>query len=131
MTKEHAQPTVLIIDDDKSMCGILTEMLEREGVVARSAQNGLMGLSEAFKLHPDVIVLDYMMPEMNGGEVLRTLRADKWGANAKVMMLTGSTDPSVLPDVMEHGANIEFLLKPDWSLDALVARIKERADGAA
>lgn len=117
---------VLIIDDDAGFCEMLSEMLRETGLSVIVENNGITGQKSALSNHPRLVVLDIMMPGANGIDVLDTLRQDEWGQKVPIFVLTGSTDPSALPDAIERGGHIEYLEKPDWTLEALVEKIGEK-----
>jgi DNA-binding response OmpR family regulator len=79
---------VLVVDDDTNLRDVLIDALTVAGFEASGAANGEDGLKNALASHPDVIMLDVMMPKMDGWQVLDALRADEWGKKAKVIMLT-------------------------------------------
>jgi two-component system KDP operon response regulator KdpE len=66
--------TILVIDDDTILLGLLRQSLERAGYGVEAAANGLAGLQRAYNVHPDLVVLDVMMPQMDGWEVCARLR---------------------------------------------------------
>ena len=79
---------VLVVDDDDNLRNILKDALGAAGFAADGAADGEEGLKKAIETHPDVIMLDVMMPKMDGWQMLEKLRADVWGSKAKVIMLT-------------------------------------------
>jgi two-component system, OmpR family, response regulator len=84
-----AQKTVLIIDDEALVRELYSVKLKRDGFSVREADGGAAGLADAFAHKPDLIVLDLLMPDPNGFEVLKKLRADaQWGARVPVVVLT-------------------------------------------
>jgi DNA-binding response OmpR family regulator len=99
---------VLLIDDDPTLLEALSRILVRDGFEARTAQNGLEGLRMARECRPSLIVLDVMMPLMDGWEVLKAFKADPALASIPVVMLT-------ILDQVERGLALgaaEFLFKP-------------------
>ena len=68
--------SILIIDDEEDIINLLSYNLEKEGFKVYSALNGIEGIEVATKVHPSLIVLDVMMPEMDGIEVCETIRAN-------------------------------------------------------
>lgn len=115
---------VLIVDDDKNLRLVLVDKLNISGFEAVGASDGKEGLEKAFKLHPDVILLDVLMPEMNGLEVLENLRNDEWGSKAKVIMLTVLEDMEIVSRAMQSGG-FGYLVKTDYSMDQIVEKVKE------
>lgn len=99
---------VLIIDDDPGARGMLTRYLEREGFDVLQAANGLQGLEFAREVLPDVITLDVCMPDMNGRQVLQSLKADQQLRHIPVVMVSMEDFSN---EWRESGA-AEFLSKP-------------------
>lgn len=114
---------ILVIDDDKNLRLVLTDKLNVSGFEAVSASNGQEGLEMALKLHPDLILLDVLMPIMNGQEVLKKLREDEWGRKAKIIMLTVVEDAGVIAQAVQEGS-FAYLIKTDQSMDEIVEKIK-------
>jgi two-component system response regulator CpxR len=126
---------VLIIDDDRELCELVAELLGEEGYRVEVANRSDVGLERALSGEHALVVLDVMMPGMNGFEVLRRLRAE--GSDVHVMMLTARGDEVDRIVGLEIGAD-DYLPKP-FNPRELIARIQAilrrarpaRADGAA
>ncbi len=112
-------PTLLIIDDDKELTELLTDYLGAEGFVIDTAHDGPSGLERALHGEQTLIVLDVMLPGMNGFDVLRKLRAAK---STPVLMLTARGDDIDRIVGLEIGAD-DYLPKP-FNPRELVARIR-------
>ena len=124
-----ANEKILVVDDDKNICELLRLYLVKEGYSVTMAHDGAAALTEFDKLHPDLVLLDVMMPVMDGWETCRKLRAK---SNTPIIMLTakGETYDKVLG--LELGAD-DYISKP-FRLRELMARIKtvlRRSKGAA
>lgn len=102
---------ILIVDDDPHAVEILTRMLEREGYDCRGALRGAEGLRLLREAPADVILLDVMMPEMDGLQVCERLRADAALSQIPVMLLTARDDMETRAQGMMLGVS-EFLTKP-------------------
>ncbi len=115
----QAKERILIVEDDASIAAGLRMNLRHEGYDIRLAHDGATGLAEALKDPPDLMILDVMMPEMNGFEVLRELR--RRGIQSGVIMLTakGLEEDKVLG--LDLGAD-DYVQKP-FGLQELIARI--------
>src|ERR1035438_8514868 len=74
---------------------------EGEGYNVETAENGKLGLALAEKLKPDIILLDLMMPEMNGDEMLTLMRKTTWGRDIKVIVLTNMGEQEIPPELRE------------------------------
>lgn len=80
--------TVAIIEDDSAIAEMYRFKLEQAGFTVIMAQNGKIGLEKITNQHPDLILLDIMMPEMTGDEMLAKMRQTDWGASIRVIVLT-------------------------------------------
>lgn len=114
-------PVILVIDDDLLVVSIVERKLRARGYVVETASDGRAGLHRARALRPDLIVLDMMMPVMDGRTVLSELQADASLAKIPVIMLTSRRVESDLLDTLKLGAS-DFVTKP-FSPDELVARV--------
>ncbi len=83
-----AKPKVAIVEDDVAISQMYRLKFEAEGYEVAAAENGVIGLDLIEKFQPDVVLLDMMMPQMNGDEVLRQMRASDWGKDTTVLILT-------------------------------------------
>lgn len=110
---------ILVIDDDPGMFTLLRLGLEREGFTIISASDGKEGLRQAYETRPDVIILDVMMPGMDGWTACRRLRNM---CDAPILMLTAKKDRSDILRGLYMGAD-DYLVKP-CSFDELKARIR-------
>ena len=114
--------TILVIDDEKDLIELVRYNLEREGFDIIAAANGQSGLEIARQHKPDLIVLDLMMPGIDGLEVCRELRADSRTAQLPVIMLSAKAAEADKVVGLELGSD-DYLTKP-FSPRELVARIK-------
>lgn len=81
-------PTAVVVEDDRDLQFLYKLKLEREGFKVATAPNGLEGLKIIKHIQPDIILLDLMMPIMNGAEMLGLMRAKSWGGGPRVVVLT-------------------------------------------
>jgi two-component system, cell cycle response regulator len=114
--------TILIVDDDKVTRRILAALLTAEGYQVAQAGNGPEGLAKAASLMPDAVLLDIVMPEMDGYEVCRRLRADPNLSTMPILMLTALDDRASRLIGIQAGAD-DFLSKPFDDLE-LAARLQ-------
>lgn len=103
--------SVLIIDDEEDIREILAYSLQKEGFTVFIAANGAVGLQLAEKHLPDIVILDVMMPEMDGIEVCEQLRANPRTANLRVCFLTARSEDYSQIAGFEAGAD-DFVSKP-------------------
>ena len=102
---------ILIIDDDVDTLKLVGLMLQKQGYVIVAANNGLQGLEQAERESPDLILLDVMMPEMDGYEVAKRLRGNPLTANTPILMFTAKTQLDDKVTGFEAGAD-DYLTKP-------------------
>lgn len=121
---ENSKIKVLVVDDDENLRKALTDKLAASGFQVASAENGKMGLEKALAEHPDVILLDVLMPIMDGWVMLGLLRRDEWGKNAKVVMLTVVEDAEAVARAVQ-GGSFNYLLKTGHSIDDIIGKIRE------
>lgn len=105
------KPRVLLIEDDESTRGLLAEELEREGFVVEEASDGEEGLSEVQRFPPDVIVLDLMLPQLNGFGVARAVRALPQAPGVGIVAVTGLATEPLRTEALGAGCNA-VLTKP-------------------
>ena len=112
--------SVLIVEDEKNIVDILRFNLQREGYETLEAYDGETGLELARERHPDIILLDVMLPKMNGFDVCRALRQE--GDNVPVLILTAREEEADKVLGLEIGAD-DYITKP-FSMRELMARVK-------
>ena len=115
--------TILIVEDEPALSRALREKFTHEGFYVLDAKNGEEGLALALHDHPDIIILDVIMPVMDGATMLQKLRHDPWGAKARVIVLTnlsGSEDTFVHAP---HGF-LEIILKSNLKLEEMVGKVR-------
>lgn len=120
---------ILVADDDPSMIQVLTDKLAGEGFIVVVASNGQECLELAEKQKPDLMLLDLMMPAMNGMEVLEKIRAmDEWGKTIPVIVITNiDPDESVVRRITKAKPYF-FYSKGIFNLDEMAIKIKEALD---
>lgn len=122
-------PKILIIEDEPQIRDIIQEILECEGYRTLEADNGLTGLQLAQQSPPDLIVCDVMMPELDGFDVLKGLRANPGIGSIPMIFLTAKTDRASVRKGMNLGAD-DYITKPFTHLEllsAIDARLKKQA----
>ncbi len=119
---EKMMPRVLVVDDDEQNLVLLSAKLEREGYAIELARNGLQALEKTQTFKPDIILLDVMMPKMDGYETLSRLKAGEETRYIPVVMLTGKAEIEDKIMGLEGGAE-DYIKKP-YSLVEIAARVK-------
>ncbi|MBK21743.1 MAG: hypothetical protein CMP63_05450 [Flavobacteriales bacterium] len=115
---------VLIIEDEKNIRETIKEILELNDYQIATAENGLIGIAKALQFKPDLIVCDVMMPEMDGFETLKNIRAINDISNTPFVFLTAKTETRDFREGMNSGAD-DFLNKP-FNTQELLEVIKLR-----
>lgn len=117
--------TILVIEDDAVLRSALVDKLKHDGFSVTSAEDGEEGLTTALAIKPDLILLDLMMPKMDGTAVMDGLRSDPWGKNVAVIILTNlDADDTIIRKIVTDQPSYYFM-KADTSLEDLVIKIKE------
>lgn len=117
-----AAPSILVVDDQPINVQLLKRKLEREGISVAAAYNGLEALELTKKLMPDLILLDVMMPDMDGIEVCQRLQADEATRGIPVIFITARTTKESKLEGLSVGA-VDYITKP-IDLDETLARVQ-------
>jgi len=120
------KPTVLIVDDTPRNINVLANVLSREGHLISAATSGKQAFTIIEKIVPDLILLDIMMPEMDGFEVCRRLKASPKTSNIPIIFLTAKTESEDIVTGFEMGA-VDYVTKP-FTASVLVARVRTHLD---
>ena len=102
---------VLIVEDHPDLVDRLTRQLKRLGFAVISASNGMRGVEKAITEKPDLILMDIMMPVMDGREATRIIRSNKKTKNIPILATTAITEKSQLRECIEAGCN-DYIIKP-------------------
>lgn len=114
---------ILLVEDEQDIREAMAEALTDAGFAVETAGNGVEGLQKATTLHPDLILLDIVMPEMDGHEMLKKLREDSWGKHARVIMLTSMDSATNVATA--YADNItDYIIKVHNSLDDIVKKVR-------
>ena len=113
------QRKILIVDDEPGLRDLVRINLEHEGFGVVQAENGVLGLEAVREEHPDLVILDVMMPEMDGWETCKKLREF---SQVPVLMLTARVQSQDIVTGLNSGAD-DYLLKP-FNMDELMARVR-------
>lgn len=115
---------ILVVEDDKSLRTLLTDILKKEGFEVFTGEDGIQGLKIAQEREPDLILLDLEMPGIGGLAVLKKLRSGDTTKNIPVIILTNTADTATVSEAMD-GEVFDYLVKTDWELTEVVDRIKK------
>lgn len=116
---------ILLVDDDHLLLKVWGDKFRNSGFEVFTANDGEKGMEVAFKEHPDLILLDILMPKVDGMEMLKKVRKDKWGEKAEIMLLTNLFDVEKISAALDMGV-YEYMIKSDWRPEDVVMRIKEK-----
>jgi two-component system, NtrC family, sensor kinase len=117
-----AQARLLVVEDDLIVRALLAKRLHAAGHIVEVAQDGRVGLEVARQFTPDLILTDWMMPEMDGPALLAALRADPILRRSYVIVLTSKDDSADRVTGLDMGAD-DYLVKP-WADEELLARVR-------
>lgn len=114
---------VAIIEDDIAISQMYRLKFETEGYEVQTAENGKLGLELVEQFKPDIILLDLMMPEMTGDQMLAELRKKPWGKEVKVIVLTNMGEEEAPKEI--HGLGVEsFIVKAEMTPKQVAEKVK-------
>lgn len=116
-------PKVAIIEDDQAISQMYRIKFESENYEVETAENGKLGLGLVEKMRPDIILLDLMMPEMTGDQMLQELRKTNWGKDTKVIILTNMGEQEAPPILRELGVK-RFIVKAEMTPRQVAEMVK-------
>ncbi len=115
---------VLVVEDEAIFRKMLIENLVREGFGTLEAATGTEGLELAMNKKPDAIILDLLLPAMNGIKILKKLRADEWGRNVPIIILTNlDLDDPMLHEISKNEPSY-YLTKENCEISDVVLKVK-------
>ncbi len=115
---------IAIIEDDQAISQMYRIKFEAEGYDVETAENGKLGLALAEDMKPDIILLDLMMPEMNGDEMLEAMRKTDWGTKIKVIVLTNMGEQEA-PDIIKSLDVRRFIVKAEMTPRQVAEMVKK------
>ncbi len=116
--------TIAIVEDDQAIREMYRIKFEAEGYKVVTAENGKRGLEIAEKNKPNIILLDLMMPEMRGDEMLKAMRATDWGKDIKVIILTNVSKDEALPTVSSYNVS-DYVVKAHYTPQEVVETVNK------
>ncbi len=120
-----ARKKILIVEDELDLLGVLSQKFEMEKFEVLEAANGQIGLEQALRNHPDLILLNILMPVMDGMTMLGKLREDSWGKEVPVILLTNLSDEKKVAEAMKKGV-YDYLVKADWNINDVVSKVRSK-----
>lgn len=125
----NAKRTILIVEDDKPLLDLYTKKFEKEGFHVLQAEDGQAGVDQATNNLPDIILLDIMLPVMNGFEVLKRLKANDKTCGTPIVILSNYGEmPNITEGLM--GGAVEYLIKvehtPEEVLEVVTDALAEQ-----
>ena len=114
---------IAIIEDDPTISQMYRMKFESDGFEVRLAANGQIGVEVVEKFQPDIILLDLQMPEMNGTEALRYIRAKDWGKTIPVIVLTNLGEEEAPREITELGVH-SYIVKANLTPRQVVEQVK-------
>ena len=116
--------SILIIEDESDIREAMADALKQQNYLVYTAENGEVGLNLALANKPDLILLDLVMPVMDGHTMLDKLRQDPWGQKARVVILSSMDDVKNVATAHE-GEIADYLIKSNSSLKELINKVRE------
>lgn len=119
--------TILVVDDELANAEVLSLILQDEGYRVYCASNGRQALDKVAELRPDLVILDFMMPVMNGAEMGHTLRAAPATSHIPILMNSSLQEDAV----REHFTGYDAFLRKPYNIDAVLRLIHELLAGSS
>ncbi|MDB5328658.1 MAG: response regulator receiver protein [Phycisphaerales bacterium] len=119
---QSGKSKVLVVDDDPEIVELFVDVLERDGrFEVKTAGTGYDAGMITTEFHPDLILLDYMLPDVNGNVVCRSIRSKEEFAETKIIIVSGVVNQDEIDELMQAGAN-DFVKKP-FNIEKLIERV--------
>ncbi len=119
---------ILIVEDEAPLLHALVDKFTHEGFTVLEAKNGEEGLGLALKEHPDLILLDIIMPIMDGMTMFKRLQEDDRGKDIPVIMLSNLSDFDSIAEATQSGMLHSYLIKTHWKIEDVVKKVKEKLE---
>ncbi|MCA9129974.1 MAG: response regulator [Planctomycetales bacterium] len=124
---ENGKKKLLIVDDEQDLVDLMADAFERDGrFEIRTANNGFDAGMQVKEFRPDIVVLDVMLPDINGKEVCQRVRSDSTLDSVKIICISGMIEQDKVADLREAGAD-DFLQKP-FAVERLIDRVCDILD---
>lgn len=116
---------LLIVEDEVALARLLQQEFIKEGFEVLAAYDGAMGLALALEKKPDIILLDLLLPKMDGMSLLRELRKDSWGVDVPVIILSNLSDAAKISEAASKEV-FDYLVKADWKLEDVIKKVRDK-----
>ncbi len=116
---------IAIVEDDQTISQMYRVKFESEGYIVEVANGGINGLELVKDINPDIVLLDLMMPDMNGDEMLVKMRKEPWGKNVKVIILTNMGEQEA-PDILKELDVLDFIVKAEMTPRQVAEIVKQK-----
>jgi DNA-binding response OmpR family regulator len=130
---DNSKTKILVVEDEEILLTALTEELNQEGFQVSGAKDGVEGVSKATSEKPDLILLDLVMPKLDGIGALKQMKENSETKDIPVVILTNLSDYNKISDALSLGA-MDYLVKANYRLEELINKIKtvlERKESGA
>ena len=120
------QKTILVVEDEKSIRDGIVYVLRLKKFLTLEAGNGKEAIDMALANHPDLILLDLLMPEIDGVTALKKIREDAWGKDVPVIVLTNMSmnEEKLIEDIVALKP-LYYLIKVDWTFSAVAKKVED------
>jgi two-component system, OmpR family, alkaline phosphatase synthesis response regulator PhoP len=118
---------IALIEDDRMQVKALQGALEDGGFEVLYTSDGKTGLDMVLRQHPDLILLDLILPKLDGVSFIKELHKDDWGKQVPIILLTNLDDAQMIAKSVEQGVH-DYLVKTDWKLEDVVQKVKEKLE---
>lgn len=115
---------VLIIDDDESLSAVFEAALQKNGIETVYSPNGKDGIDKARLEKPDLILLDQVLPDISGNEVLKTLKMDSSTQNIPILILSNFSQEELVKEAINNGA-VDYVFKYQVEPQDLISKVKQ------
>jgi len=115
---------VLIIDDDENLSAVFEAALQKNGIQTIYSLNGKDGIDKARAEKPNLILLDQVLPDISGNEVLKTLKMDSQTQNVPILMLSNFSQEELVKEAINNGA-MDYIFKYQVEPQDIVSKVKQ------
>lgn len=114
---------VLIVEDDEALQDLFGKVISDAGITVLQATTGQAGIDLALERHPDVILMDVMLPDLSGHDAVKKIRLDNWGKDATVIFLTNRSDAESIATAVAQGSD-EYIIKAHITPKELLNKVR-------